>query len=206
MLAALLPRGHRADEREAGRVARLRSRAALPGCDTLAAVFAVVLTGPPGAGKTVTLTALSDALVEDGVAHSAVDVDEVAWTYPFPDLAQRCEHLHAWSHPHRRAGRDVLLVAEVIESPGHLIDVLAAVGADDHLLVRLDAAPDTLRQRILAREPPGWSSLEYLLDETPRLQDGLAELGGVHLVISSEQATVPQIVQQIRSARPDKIA
>ena len=31
------------------------------------AVFAVVLTGPPGAGKTVALTALSDALVEDRV-------------------------------------------------------------------------------------------------------------------------------------------
>jgi hypothetical protein len=169
-------------------------------------MFAVVLTGPPGAGKTVTLTALSDALVKDGVAHSAVDVDDVAWAYPFPDLAQRCEHLRAWADPHRRAGRDVLLVAEVIESPGHLIDVLAAVGADDHLLVRLDAALATLRQRIIAREPPGWSSLEYLLDETPGLQAGLAELRGAHLVINSEQATVPQIVDQIRSARPDKIS
>lgn len=169
-------------------------------------MFVVVLTGPPGAGKTVTLAALSDALIDDGVAHSAVDVDEVAWAYPYPDLAQRCEHLRAWSDPHRRGGRDVLLVAEVIESPGHLIDVLAAVGADDHLLVRLDAAPATLRQRIIAREPPGWSSLEHLLDETPRLQEGLAELDGVHLVISTQQATLPDVVGQIRSARPDKLS
>ena len=169
-------------------------------------MFAVLLTGPPGAGKTVTLTALSDALVNDGVAHSAVDVDEIAWTYPFPDLAQRCEHLRAWSYPHRRAGRELLLVAEVIESPGHLSDVLAAIGADDHLLVHLDAALATLRQRIIAREPPDWPSLEYLLDETPRLQDGLAELDGVHLVISSEQATLPEIVHQIRCARPDEIS
>jgi hypothetical protein len=169
-------------------------------------VFAVVLTGPPGAGKTVTLTALSDALVHDRVAHAAVDADEVAWAYPYPSLAQRCEHLRAWCEPHRRAGRDVLLVAEVIESSDHLIDVLAAVGADDHLLVRLDAAPATLRQRIIDREPPGWPGLDYLLDETPRLQDGLAELGGVHLVISSEDATLPQIVDQIRSARPGRIS
>jgi hypothetical protein len=169
-------------------------------------VFVVVLTGPPGAGKTVTLTALSDALVKDRMPHSAVDVDEVAWTYPFPNLAQRCEHLRAWAYPHRRAGRDVLLVAEVIESPGHLLDVLAAVGADDHLLIRLDAAPATLRERIIAREPPGWPSLDHLLDETPRLQDALAKLDGVHLVISSERATLPEIVEQIRSARPDKIS
>jgi len=43
-------------------------------------VFAVGLTGPPGAGKTVALTALSDALVGDQVEHAAVDVDEVAWS------------------------------------------------------------------------------------------------------------------------------
>jgi hypothetical protein len=169
-------------------------------------VFAVVLTGPPGAGKTVTLTGLSDALVKDGVAHSAVDVDEVAWSYPFPGLSQRCEHLRAWSCSHRRAGRDLLLVAEVIESPGHLIDVLAAVGADDHLLVRLDAPLATLRQRIIAREPPGWPGLGYLLDETPRLQQGLSDLGGVDLVLSTETATTSQVVDRIRCARPDKLS
>lgn len=169
-------------------------------------MFAVIVTGPPGAGKTVTLTALSDALVKDQVAHAAVDVDEVAWMYPFPNLAQRCEHLRAWCDPHRRAGQDVLLVAEVIESSGHLIDVLASVGADDHLLVRLDAAPATLRQRIIAREPPGWSSLEWLLDETPRLQDALAKLDGVHAVVNSEHLTPTQIVDRVRSARPDKLS
>ena len=169
-------------------------------------MFAVVLTGPPGAGKTVTLTALSDALVEDGVAHSAVDVDEVAWTYPFPDLGQRCDYLRAWADAHRRAGQAVLLVAEVIESPDHLTEVLAAVGTDDHLLVRLDAAPATLRQRIIDREPPNWPGLDYLLGVTPGLQAQLVELGGVDLVIRTERAALPEIVEQIRLARPDKMS
>jgi hypothetical protein len=168
-------------------------------------VLAVIVTGPPGAGKTVTLTALSDALVDDGVAHAAVDVDDIAWSYPFADLARRCEHLRTWCEPHRRAGHDVLLMAEVIESSAHLMDVVAAVGADEHLLVRLDAAPATLRQRIIAREPPGWSGLDHLLDETPRLRQGLAVLGGVHLSISSEDTALPAIVDQIRSARPDEL-
>jgi putative protein kinase ArgK-like GTPase of G3E family len=35
--------------------------------------LAVVITGPPGAGKSVTLPALSDAPVADRVAHAAVD-------------------------------------------------------------------------------------------------------------------------------------
>ena len=136
-------------------------------------MFAVLLTGPPGAGKTVALTALSDALVADQVEHAAVDVDEVAWAYPFPTLVQRCEHLRSCGDSHRRAGRQVLLVAEVIESSGHLRDVVDAIGADELLLVRLEARLETLRQRIIAREPPGWHGLDHLLGETEPLHRAL---------------------------------
>ena len=94
----------------------------------------MLLTGPPRAGKTATLIALSDALIDDDIAHAAVDADEVAWAYPFPNLEQRCEHLKTWAGPHVSAGHELLLVAEVIESPAHLHDVLAALGADDHLV------------------------------------------------------------------------
>jgi hypothetical protein len=169
-------------------------------------VFAVVVTGAPGAGKTVTLTALSDALADDEVAHAAVDVDNVAWAFPFPDVAERCAHLRAWCELHRRAGHDVVLVAEVIESPAHLGDVLAAVGADDHLLVRLDADPATLRRRITAREPPGWSSLAWLQDYAERSLVPLAGLDGVHLVADSVRLSSAEIADRIRSTRPDRLA
>jgi broad-specificity NMP kinase len=165
-------------------------------------VFAVVLTGPPGAGKTVCLTALSDALVAHGVAHAAVDADEVAWAYPYPDLEQRCECLRAACEAHRRAGHELLLVAEVVESPEHLRAILAAVGVDDHLLVRLEAELPTLRERVVAREPPGWSGLEHLLGETEPLAAGLARLGDVHLVLDSERLAPHEIAERIRSALP----
>ena len=169
-------------------------------------MFAVLVTGPPGSGKTVTLTALLDALAEDGIPHAGVDVDEVSWAYPFPDLAQRCEHLRAWRDPHARAGATLLVVAEVIVSPEHLADVLAALGADDHLLVRLRASPATLRERIIAREPDGWFGLGHLLDETKRLQAEMPSLAGVHVVLDSEQLTVPEITESIRAARADVLA
>ena len=168
-------------------------------------VFVVLVTGPPGAGKTVTLTALSDALVEAAVPHASGDVDELAWAYPFPDLPQRCAHLRDWCDSHRRAGRTLLLVAEVIESPAHLSDVLAALGADDHLLVRLEAEPATLRRRIVAREPEGWFGLEYLLNEMEQLHLSMAGLDGVHLVLDTERLTAPQITEAIRAARPDEL-
>ncbi len=169
-------------------------------------MFAVLLTGPPGAGKTVALTALSDALVADQVEHAAVDVDEVAWAYPFPELAGRCEHLRACCDSHRRAGRDTLLVAEVIESAGHLRDVLAAVGADDLLFVRLQARLTTLRERIVAREPPGWHGLEYLLAEAEPLHAALPQLDGVHLVLDTEKLDLAEMTRRIRAARPDRLS
>lgn len=154
----------------------------------------------------MTLVALSDALVRDHVAHAAVDVDEVAWAYPHPDLAQRCEHLRVWTAAQRRAGHETLLVAEVIESPAHLGDVLDSLGVDDHLLVRLDAALETLQRRVIARESRDWPGLDWLLQETPGLQVALAELDGVHAVLDSENLTLAQIVDQIRAARTDKLS
>jgi hypothetical protein len=168
-------------------------------------VFAVVLTGAPGAGKSDALMALSDALVVDEIRHAAVDVDEIAWAYPYPSLAERCDHLRAWAERCHAAGFELLLVAEAIESPGHFRDLLAALGADDHLLVRLAAPPATLLERIVAREPPGWSGLTHLLDEAPRLHASLAALDGVHLVLDSERTSPGEIAEQVRAARPDPL-
>lgn len=169
-------------------------------------MFAVLVTGPPGSGKTVTLTALLDALAEDGIPHAGVDVDEITQAYPFPNLAQRCEHLRAWRDSHARAGATLLIVAEVIESREHHADVLAALGVDDELLVRLLADPATMRQRIVAREPAGWFGLGHLLDEMRRLQAAMTSLEGVHLVLDSERLTVPEVIESIRAARPDVLA
>ena len=169
-------------------------------------MFAVLLTGPPGSGKTAALTALLDALAEDEVPHAGVDVDEVSWAFPFPDLAQRGEHLRAWRDSHMRSGATLLIVAEVIESQAHLADVLAVLGADDHLLVRLEANPATLRERIIAREPDGWFGLEYLLDEAQRLHATMPALTGVHVVLNTELLSLVQVTDSIRDARADVLA
>lgn len=168
-------------------------------------MFSVLLTGPPGAGKTVALTALSDAMVADRVEHAAVDVDEIAWAYPFPSLEQRCDHLRACCRSHRRAGHETLLVAEVIESADHLREVLDAAGADDLLLVRLEARLATLRRRIIAREPPGWAGLDHLLGETEPLYAS-PKLDGVHLALDTEQLGPTEIAERVRAARTDKLA
>jgi GTPase SAR1 family protein len=161
-------------------------------------VFAVIVMGAPGAGKTTTLTALSDALVDERIPHASGDVDDIAWAYPFPDLEGRCEHMRVWAESHRATGADLLLVAEAIESPAHLPALLAAVGADDHLLAHLTAPVDTLRERIVAREPPDWHGLEHLLGEVEPLERVAAELDGVHLVIDTTTTATPEAAGRIR--------
>ena len=169
-------------------------------------MFAVLVTGPPGAGKTATMIALADALADEGIAHAAVDVDEVAWAFPYPDLAGRCHHLRAAWAAHREAGHELLLVSEVVESSEHLAQILGAVEADDHLLVRLEATPATMRERIVDREPPTWSGLEHLIGEMERYAVSLEELDGVHLSLDSENLTPEEIAARIRSERPDRLA
>lgn len=166
-------------------------------------MFAVVVTGAPGAGKTAALIGLADALIDDQIAHAAVDVDEVAWAYPFPDLDGRCARLAAAWGAHREAGHDLLLVGEVVESNDHLAQILGSIGADDHLLVLLEAAPATMRERIAAREPPGWSGLDHLLGEVERYAASLPQLDGVHVVCNTEQLPPDEVTARIRAERPD---
>ena len=169
-------------------------------------MFAVVVTGPPGAGKTACLTALTDALVDDGVHHATLDMDEVAWAYPFPTIEERAALLgNAWEG-HRRMGQEMLLFCEVVESDAHLARLLESVGADDHLLVRLEATPATMRERIVAREPPGWWGLEHLLGEVEPYAISLRELDGVHVTLDSERLTPEEEAARIRAERPDKLA
>ena len=166
-------------------------------------MFAVVVNGAPGAGKSVVLMALSDALVVDEIAHAVIDVDEVAWAWPYPSNEERFALLRASWEAHRSAGHELLLVGEVVESGEEFAELLAAIGADEHLLVVLEAELETLRARIHEREPPGWSGLDYLIRETERWADALAHMDGVHVRLDTERLSPDEVAARIRAERPD---
>ena len=168
-------------------------------------MFAVVVTGAPGAGKTACLIALTDALIDDEVRHATIDVDEVAWAYPYPTTEERVGLLGAAWEAHRGASHDLLVFGEVVESPEHLTELLTAVGADDHLLVRLEAPRALLRQRILAREPTDWSGIDHLLEQTGRWAAALEQLDGVHVTVDTARMSPNETAARIRAARPDKL-
>jgi hypothetical protein len=168
-------------------------------------VFAVVLTGAPGAGKTAVLEALSDALVEDDVPHAMVETEALTATHPPLDDAQWFAHVRAACGLHRRQGQPLLLVATTVESAADLRGVLEAVGADEHVVVRLEAEPGTLARRIVEREPDGWSGLDELVAAAARLGPVIAELDGVALALSTEDAQPVDVARRIRDAFPSPL-
>ena len=107
----------------------------------LSRVFAVVITGPPGAGKTSVLTALVDALSDDDIAHAAVEVEMLVWTHPALTDKQWARHLRMACELYREAGHRLLLVAQTLESDADVAELLDTVGADEVFLVRLEASP-----------------------------------------------------------------
>lgn len=169
------------------------------------ATFAVVLTGPPGAGKTSVLTALVDALSDDDVPHAAVEAEALRWAHPGFTDDQEMRHLGAMCCFFRDAGYRLLLVGQTIETDEDLGRLVDAVGADEHFLVRLEAQPATLAERITAREPPGWSGLAELVDHAQELALSMTALNGVDLVLSTEGQRPENVAERIRAARPDQL-
>jgi chloramphenicol 3-O-phosphotransferase len=165
-------------------------------------VFAVVLTGPPGAGKSTALEALTDALHDDGLRHASIEIEAISWAHPALTQEQRLRHLRALSDLYRNEGFDLILVAAPVASTSSLNDLLAALHAKDHLLVRFDAPDETLRQRIVSREPAGWSQLDKLLERARELRETMASLDGVHLSIDTHDVEPSDVVRQIRAYCP----
>jgi broad-specificity NMP kinase len=157
-------------------------------------VRAVVITGPPGSGKTSVLTALSDALSDDDVAHAALEVESVVWTHPALDEEPRLRHVRVNCALLRKAGFEVLLLVDTVETEPELAALLDAVGAEASFVVRLRAEPDTLAERIVAREPPGWSGLAALVEHAR----AMADVPGADLELSTDGHTAEAVAARIR--------
>ena len=166
-------------------------------------MFAVVLTGPPGAGKTSVLTALVDALSDDDIAHAAIEVEMLVWTHPALTDEQSVRHVRAACALYREAGHRLLLVAQTLETDADIAELLDAVGADEVFLVRLEAQPASLVERILEREPAGWSGLSGLVEHAQELAGTMPDLADVDLVLSTEGERAEDVAARIRTARSD---
>lgn len=163
-------------------------------------MFAVLVLGPPGVGKTTVLTTLHDLLVEDGVEHAVVEVEALAWCYPPLADEPTFRQVQAVRDVYEQAGVVPLVVwGATITSQGYLARLIEVIAADACFVVRLEADPATLRSRIIEREPPGWSGLAQLLDASQ-------VLAASNLVLSTENGSASGVAESIRAARPEMLA
>lgn len=160
----------------------------------------VVITGAPGAGKTSVLTALTGLLEADGDRFAAVEVEALARVNPWPDDDAAFDHLAYVAESFRRRGYPSLLVSATIEDREYLRRLLHALPSDNVRLVRLDAPPALLRQRITQREPLEWIGLPRLLEAAGALAKTIAALPGVDVVLSTEEADPRTVAAAIQNA------
>jgi gluconate kinase len=132
--------------------------------------FVLLVTGAPGVGKSETLTRVHDNLGADGIDSAAIDVDELARSYPATDEDRHLAHLRALAKSFRQAGHELLLVAATAESDDGLRAWLEAAGAERRrCVVHLIASPATLEERVRRREAAEWFGLPELLESARRL-------------------------------------
>jgi GTPase SAR1 family protein len=165
-------------------------------------MFALVLTGPPGAGKTSVLEALSDALTAEDVRHATVEVEAITSAHPPLDDDQWVMPVEAMCGLYRRFGYDLLLVTATVQRAEDLRALLAALAADAHVVVRLHAGAETLRRRITEREPETFTELDELVAAAARLAPVIAGLDGIALALSTEGRRPADVATDLRDAFP----
>src|SRR5215203_4876467 len=165
-------------------------------------MLAVVVIGPPGAGKTTVLTALQNLLADDGIRHAAIELEALAWAHPAISDEQSFRHLAALSEMYGAARYDLIICGATVTSDAFMTSLVAALAADARLIVRLDAPVRTLRQRITQREPPGWSGLPHLLRATERIVVQSRRLTEVDATFSTDEASPRAIAAEIRGLSP----
>lgn len=149
-------------------------------------MFALILTGPPGAGKSEVASFLHDALGDEDIDAALIELDALERSHPPIERERAVSHLRMLAASYREIGSELLLITATLEDEEYRLAVLEAAAADKHLLVRLEADPETMRERLLSREPPGWSGLPELLNSSRRLAESMKELADVDRVIGTD--------------------
>src|SRR3954451_7824192 len=105
----------------------------------------LVLTGPPGAGKTATLTALTGRLEAEDISYAAVEVEALALVHPWPDDDAAFDHVQFVASSFERRGYPLLLVTATVTNASYLSRLRAALPGNDIVLVVLTASPSVLQ-------------------------------------------------------------
>src|SRR5882724_4056703 len=92
-------------------------------------ISALVLIGPPGAGKSAVIDALATRLEVEGVEHGAIESEELARGFPALDASRWIAQLELALQLQREAGRRLFQVAATTETADEINGLVAAAHA-----------------------------------------------------------------------------
>lgn len=117
----------------------------------------LILSGPVGVGKTTLGQEINTILNEHGVAHSFVDLDMLAETYPRPARDRFNKKLalrnlrDVWKNCAAVGSRNIV-IPRVVEVQNDVDDICRAVPGSSPVICQLRASDETLKQRVRKRE------------------------------------------------------
>lgn len=164
----------------------------------------LVISGPPGVGKTTVAWEVFSRAADRGEAPGLADLDLLgaAWPAPEDDPFQhrlKARNLAAvWSNFHETGSR-CLIVAAVIETQAELDLLASAVGADAYLC-RLTASTGTLADRIRDRGREFGDDLAKLVRRSAELSELLASHDVSDLVVDTEGCQVGEVADMLLAA------
>jgi chloramphenicol 3-O-phosphotransferase len=160
---------------------------------------AIIVTGAPGAGKTSVVGALSSLLEAEGVAHGALETEQLQWGHPWLPFEAAVEQLSAVIRMQRESGRRLFLLIATTETAAELRALRDAVGAHRVLVVALSAPPDTVAARVLDREPESWPGRDALAGHARELAAAIPRLDGVDVVLETGGGTPEAVARELRA-------
>ena len=147
---------------------------------------AILITGPPGAGKSSVLERLATLLEIDGVSFGALELDHLGWGAPWLYGEPVLRQLAAILEVQRDAGRRLFLIAATAETDQELAAIAGAIDADALTVVLLSADADVVADRVERREPDDWPGKTALVDHARELAVSMPELTGIDLRLSTD--------------------
>jgi adenylylsulfate kinase-like enzyme len=160
----------------------------------------VVITGPPGVGKSTTAVALSDLLAQREIAHALIDMDHLRWNIPAPEGDPRnvqlgLKHLGWLVGSYREARATLLIVVDVVptENPHGMFE--SVIPDSTASIVRLRLPLDVIHKRITRREPEGQH--DWYMDKAELVAGAYDEFQVGDIVVDCDDRTADDIAREI---------